>query len=428
MVRQIIKQFLMVIVIFSFICPGNLWAKKEKPGVYLRIIKTDGSLVEGELLKVKPDTLVLMTSASKAGVFTALNEIDELQCKRQKKYYKGMGIGMLVLGSAGFASGLLFGKSWTDDEETSIGVAGSLALYSMIPGAILGFFGAAVTPDYKRITLKGKSQEEIKDILDKLDKRARFSTSTPGSAGYVFKDKKIHITVNFGYFKSPAFQDIREVFERTEIAAEEPLSIRERQIYTDESPAYYLKNGKIEFAIGKKFALGVLFSLPREFEIRSHLLHTDPEIRENPQLSVKYEGSAYYLTAAYIPIPVTGGNKLSFSLGAGLGLSPVKLNFRSEVYSQYVDDNRISKNPLSFIAFVESNYYFTEHVSVGLNVQYEYIPVRVDDFQLDVSFGTHSAGGYGTGYIEIYRTGVDFPGYKVNFGGFGIGINLGFHF
>ena len=58
-------------------------------------------------------------------------------------------------------------------------------------------------------------------------------------------------------------------------------------------------------------------------------------------------------------------------------------------------------------------------------IDYKYIPVKVEAFQL--------TGYYAVGYDQEFNTIyssmiIDFSGERVNFGGFGIGINFGFHF
>ena len=53
-----ISNLLLGLIIFSLILPGNLQARKEKPGARVVVTKTDESVLEGELLMVKNDSIL----------------------------------------------------------------------------------------------------------------------------------------------------------------------------------------------------------------------------------------------------------------------------------------------------------------------------------------------------------------------------------
>ncbi|HLP48868.1 MAG TPA: hypothetical protein VK469_23205, partial [Candidatus Kapabacteria bacterium] len=67
------KQFLALLAVFTLICPGALSAQKKKHGAWLTVIKQDMQMVEGELLKVSDNDILLM-SKSETGMTIPLNE------------------------------------------------------------------------------------------------------------------------------------------------------------------------------------------------------------------------------------------------------------------------------------------------------------------------------------------------------------------
>ncbi|UCH96874.1 MAG: hypothetical protein JSV88_08490 [Candidatus Aminicenantes bacterium] len=179
-VRQILQQFFIAVVVFSLLCPGNLWAKRK--GAQLQIIKLDGDIIEGELLRVKENSLLLMTSVS--GTAIDINEIDEIKIKKRKtKSGKGAAIGAGVgfviggvIGGSRYTEVIFDGGSPTFGNRMLVGsITGALCA---IPCALLGAsIGGSIPAGYKTaetIDVKRAHPHEIKYILKKLKKKARF--------------------------------------------------------------------------------------------------------------------------------------------------------------------------------------------------------------------------------------------------------------
>ncbi len=81
---------------------------REKHGEWLRIEKTDGSTIEGELLKVSGETLLLFDEFSQHGCQVNAGDMLRLGLRRRTDVLGGIGIGLLAGIGVGFAGGVIF--------------------------------------------------------------------------------------------------------------------------------------------------------------------------------------------------------------------------------------------------------------------------------------------------------------------------------
>ncbi|MGB6867658.1 MAG: hypothetical protein WBE11_18395 [Candidatus Aminicenantaceae bacterium] len=142
----------------------------QKPGAKVIIQKIDGLQVRGELIAVKQNSLLLKQSESGADVTVVIRDIVVIKIVKKSKALLGAGIGFLISSSS------LWILAYSGD--TILGSAGfeDAIKYSLIygiPGALLGGgVGAKIGTD-KTIKFEGKSEAEIKNILENLRKKAR---------------------------------------------------------------------------------------------------------------------------------------------------------------------------------------------------------------------------------------------------------------
>jgi hypothetical protein len=165
-------QLLTLVIVFLLIYPGNLAAKKR--GAYLVVEKQDGQVIEGELLNVKQNSLLVMTSASGNGVTIDINEIIKIRMKKKLKFMKGVLKGFLIGGGIG----TLMALSQKNNDQGGFVVIGPgvYVLTGMVLGTGAGGVVGLLSSNYKTIRVKGKSPSEIKKIIKKLKKKARFKT------------------------------------------------------------------------------------------------------------------------------------------------------------------------------------------------------------------------------------------------------------
>jgi hypothetical protein len=431
------KTISLSLVLSILALSGNLFAHKQ--GAVLRITDGDGQVIEGELLAIKQDSLLLMAASSQEGFTVDIDDIKSIEIKRdsrESRFWSGFLPRALILGAVGF--GFAFGKAWIGGEEDfQLEDGYPYAYIFALSGATLWGLAKAVPGEYKTIRIEEKSPLKRENILKKLEKKARFGSDVPKTIEPILVPTKIsrfHFTVDHGYFSSNAF-DFDRVFGPIGLGGDETLIGPIGQMKSDQIP--YFKNFKLEYSISKKLALGFVLSPIRKIESSAAIIAKvkvdDPPVWQNEytyvgcELEGKHRGGIYSLTAAYMPLPATFYKKSSFKAGIGLGLSVINLNFRTTTggYPGTEFDNiRISKVSPCLIAFGEYNFYYNRKVSIGINAEYRYVPVKIEDFQLVASYGYGMNGEY----KQLHSSTLGFSERSVNFGGFGIGISLGFHF
>jgi hypothetical protein len=151
-------------LILSLLLVPSALTAREKHGEWLRIEKTDGSTVEGELLKVSGETLFLFDGFSQHGCQVNVGDMLQFGLRRKTDVLGGIGIGLLAGIGAGIAGGMLF-KSKEPCENVGI-YMGAIMLcipVGMITGALTnGFQGRFQTrrvagfPEEKRLALIGE--------------------------------------------------------------------------------------------------------------------------------------------------------------------------------------------------------------------------------------------------------------------------------
>jgi len=147
---------------------ANLYAK-ERRGAKLIITKKDGQQIEGELITVKPNSLLLLDTEGK-DVSVDIADIKVIRVKKKSKVWKGAGIGLLVFGGGTALYVAKINEVDPEDEWKFVLFVGAIGA---IAGLLIGgTIGAAVGKD-KTIHFEGMTDLEIKEALEKLRKKAR---------------------------------------------------------------------------------------------------------------------------------------------------------------------------------------------------------------------------------------------------------------
>ena len=165
--------FMTAFLIISF--PSAL-AAKEKPGADIIVLKADGGRLDGELIAVKKDLLLLLAGGASAEITHSIawDAIAEVIVVRKSRFGQGLALGALIGGASGFFIGLSGSSdlpgfmSWSALDKAGFGAI-SLGLAGLIIG---GIGGASKGADIS-IPVDSHSEANLRIVRAKLAERAR---------------------------------------------------------------------------------------------------------------------------------------------------------------------------------------------------------------------------------------------------------------
>lgn len=241
------------------------------------------------------------------------------------------------------------------------------------------------------------------------------------------KASRFHLAVETGYFAAQSSSDMAEYMREsgfgdteyyTSGGLTEPWFQDARELTSEIFRENYLpiKNIKASFSLNRTIDVGFSYSNLGKWSIlgfRSLEMATDIFgflDSLGPFLSWHLSGHAYFLSAAWKFLQSTSHKGYYLDLGIGLGLS----KFDSEFYSETLVHTSSQISP-ALMTFLEGNIFILRNLSLGLHAEYKYVPFTMESFGLELPW-------------EKGTLSVDFPSKKVDLGGFGYGINVGFHF
>jgi hypothetical protein len=162
------KKFVSLFLVFSLVVlSGNLYAKKK--GAEIMVQKKDGQQVRGELITVKENLLLLLETKG-ADVSVDIGDVRKITIVRKSKAGKGAIYGA-ILGA--FFTTILIVEDQSQPVSFDFGVYLGASAVFIGGGSLLGaLFGLDSGRD-ETIQIQGKYDSEIKEILEKLRKKAR---------------------------------------------------------------------------------------------------------------------------------------------------------------------------------------------------------------------------------------------------------------
>ena len=162
------KKFISLSLVFSLVMfSANLYAK-EKRGAKLLITKKDGQQIKGELITVKPNSLLLLDTEGK-DVSVGIADIKVIRIVKKSKALLGAGLGLIILGGGTALSIAIFG-TWESDEVLDVALFGGAI--GAAAGLLIGGVTGALLGKDKTIQIEGMSDLYIQEALDKLRKKA----------------------------------------------------------------------------------------------------------------------------------------------------------------------------------------------------------------------------------------------------------------
>jgi hypothetical protein len=476
--KQTIGILIFILAIISL--PGSFFAKDKKHGCEVIVKKKDGATIKAELLIVKNDEIILMDSFNMSGITLTADEIQKITITKKSRFFKGIGLGLVIGGGSGALLGFASGDDdsgwfrWTAEEKAVMGGLG-LGVVGLLTGGIVG----AIKGIDESVVLEGRTPEEMKLILKKLNSRSRFpqdvpqtfqesilkqiqkgkeedqgkvgdklkhlnpstSIDSPKSSGSKFN--RIHISLRPGYFASQGTTNTVNLFKKIGFGDTKPGGNLTFLWFSfgsygptdfpkvEKNPTFYFSDIRIDYSMTRKWALGIGYAPLGKHAVCGYkfiLVNRGKETYyTNLFLKENYSGEMYYLSAAWMPIPDAFLKKFGFSLGVAAGISDIRLNYATSKW-EYSDSEgesiKLSKKGLVLAARAEFNYFFNKRCSLGLDTEYRYMPLRVKRIQITGSYDDLTED------MELINSfmQIDIPGHSMNLGGFRLGMNIGIHF
>jgi len=172
------KKFIALFLVFSLLeisCASIIFPTTEirfpeKKGGAIVLTKKDGQQIEGELIIVKPNSLLLLDTEGK-DVSVGIADIKVIRVMKKSKVWQGVGIGFLIGASGGALLGATTEGSFDDDGRFSWILF--WGIFFAAPSALIGGIIGAIAGIDKTIQIEGMTDLEIQKTLDKLRKKAR---------------------------------------------------------------------------------------------------------------------------------------------------------------------------------------------------------------------------------------------------------------
>ncbi len=163
------KKFLSLFLVFSSMMLSVNLDAKERQGAKLIITKKSGQKIDGELITVKPNSLLLLDKEGK----DVSVDVGDIKVIRVVKKFSGRRlplIGLLIGCVGGAVYGLLY------KGLPGYGASFHVPIFSFslgILGMIVGGYAEVIIGEDKTIQIEGMSDSAIQEFLDKLRKKAR---------------------------------------------------------------------------------------------------------------------------------------------------------------------------------------------------------------------------------------------------------------
>jgi hypothetical protein len=176
---------------------------------------------------------------------------------------------------------------------------------------------------------------------------------------------------------------------------------------------------KVEYSVTRKIAVGLTVSSFAKANGKGYdflgTLDDEYEYEMGNILHVDVRATAYLLSASYMPA-LSAGRRLAARAGLGVGIADVRLNFETNIENKTVEGK-----PLCGLLFAGLDCRVFSLLTLGLNVQYRYIPYDVGEVVISAQYTDYYAGQPA---VKAYTL----SSASFGLGGLALGFGLGLHF
>jgi hypothetical protein len=155
-----------LVLVTLMLFPSGALQAKEREGARLIVFKKDGARLEGELIAVRQNLLLVMPEDESAAVFIDVSDVTAITFVKKSKALSGAGWGALW----GLGAGLIVGFG-------SIGMF-FCAEIGVGAGAALGFFFGAAEGIDQTVRVERLNESQVQRLLRSLWSKARIQNYT----------------------------------------------------------------------------------------------------------------------------------------------------------------------------------------------------------------------------------------------------------
>jgi small nuclear ribonucleoprotein (snRNP)-like protein len=364
------------------------------------------------------------------------------------------------LGTIGAAVGGIGGVIAGIDETVSIKSTSSDNLYPVCNKMKkYARYEGALPEDFKiePVTSPGEDSPFVAETTSDIGETQRYNHAT--RTGGLNTHQRFHINITPGYFKSSGVDEIKDLIQSLGFADKQTISLWwfGTGVTTTEYPRtlknrnLYFKDIKLEYSLNSTFTVGMAYSPLGEHGASGRRVVRGLDYREfrdeedgrTPYEYVDtyiigfYKGHAYFLTASYFPIPDAFFKKQTIKATVGIGYIRTAFDFygsewehsynRSSEYSP-VDHTNFALNSFGILLSAELRHFFNKRVSIGVNADYKYVPVKTNGFSINAPYSYYDGPSFEGGERQQGALHVDIPDRTWNLGGLGFGVSMGLHF
>jgi len=446
--------------------PGNVSAAEKKKGNTVVLEMKGGETVQGELLAVREDRLVLFDMDALAGRDVPLGDVSRIRIVKPSKFGQGVGTAFLIGAVSGvclgLASGTTQGLSGGTISAGTKAVAGAFGFGILgipiggVVGAVSGidqWIDVAALPAashravlerlriYARTAGEFSGKLEVRPSPVVVPETVRSAVPTVSSAEPAAPRKlgRFHLSLTPAYFRSSYVgqaQDLMEEIGFKSAWSSSFLGGGSTYPRVEKSAALLIKDFRIEYSVSRLFALGAAYCPLGHHTVTGRHIILDKESQKyyktDTNLAASGSGNAFFLTASLFPIPDAFLKKFTFKVTAGIGFANVGIDYNGNMYGSdfYGESPRPSeknstskKSPAGLLA-AELIYFSSPNWSLGLSADYKYVSAAAGEFAIDCPYTYYEYGSDPSRESLL----VNVPDKTWNFGGWGIGLHVGYHF
>jgi len=421
------------IVLLVFFIHTPLPATLERRGARVSVWRGNGAVIEGELIQVKGRTLRLATQPDPVLTIN-IADVKKIRITKKANLLKASLV-PVILGALVTTLGLVVShldEGWSGVDRPDFLI--QAACTSLSAGGVI----SALKGLERVYDLEGNPQEEIDQLLRKLDKLALFPGDLPSAAdagppALIFaapQGKRLHLSTAMGFDVMPLDKGYENALAGAESTNPKIFAAKD-YCFIDSRPFLHLASLRAEYSLNPNLRVGLQLTIPRDRLEQVNIFYNledkyGPHVATYSNSEERHESRLFFLTACYAPEADAVYKRSAIRLGAGIGLGHITTISRITNGSNSLEEyERVKFRRLvpALTAFAGYDYYIHANLSIGVNLDYRLARAQVPGREFHCVFTDHQEAP-----PAILQAAVTIPAHRVNVGGLAYGISLVCHF